>query len=222
MFLKNLYQSILEILQSFDFSDIKNAFSVIKDVAILTGGWVALFNYRNQSNQRRIDNGVRLVKEFKESISPSEIKLWKELVLNTYEGTGAEVGNFIYFDFQNQRQQYPIEILFSNEGSGVIIPDSALNFEEDTKDLPLGNLVRRIAEQLNLIGYEVLYGDIELRVIYYEIGQIMDIFFLWFSQVRREEYKNIIRINYIHFLKMYEKNRNYLRNLPTKVYFSAD
>ena len=69
--------------------------------------------------------------------------------------------------------------LFLEEGNGLLvrgnledIPRQNLQYNQQDQRIELGS-VRLIAEQLNVIAYEVFKGQIEIRIVYYNLGEVI-------------------------------------------------
>ncbi len=197
--------------------DLSSLLDFVKNLFIIVGGTVALASYRSQNRQRGIDNSFNSLKMFEKTIQNEDIEIWKKVYFNTYESTHAEPNHFVVFSEENRIEQIPLSNLFISEGQGLYVSKSKLNLDEKTSDLKLGS-IRRITEQLNLIGYEVLYGNIELRIIYYELGQIIETIYEWITQIQDEDTKASVEFMYPYFLKMYQKYQLTIANLPRKSY----
>ncbi|GAX35072.1 hypothetical protein [Nodularia sp. NIES-3585] len=205
----------LEVL--WDLSSFMVFIDFVKNFFIIVGGAIALASYRSQNRQRGIDNSLNSLKMFEKTIQDKDIEIWKTVYSNTYEGMGADLYHFVVFSEEDKTNQIPLSHLFISEGKGLYIPESKFNFNEDISDLELGS-IRRIAEQLNLIGYEVLYGNVEVRIIYYELGQIMEIIFKWINEIQDKETKESVQFMFPYFMKMCRKYNRTMNSLPSKSY----
>jgi hypothetical protein len=190
-------------------------FALIRDVFVVPTLMITFLSYRSQHRQRAIDNSRSLLEVFKESIPEEDREIWREVLFNTYESTGAEPGCFVVYTTDDVIEQKPISSLFITEGQGLYIPQAKFNLDTDISDLDLSP-VRRIAEELNLIGYEILYGNVDLRIIYYEIGQIMDSIYDWIDEVKNKDEN--IESSFPYFIKMYRKYKRKIEKLPQRIY----
>jgi hypothetical protein len=187
----------------------------------IIGGVIALANYRSQNRQRAIDNSFNSLNLFEKSIPDEDIEIWKKVYFNSHESVGAQPGHFVVLFEENKMQQVPISSLFIQEGTGLYLSEAKFGQTDSATDLHLG-AIRRIAEQLNLIGCELLYGNVELRIIYYEIGQIMDCIYKWIDQIKDETEKEFIRSDYPYFMKTYRRHRRLINTLPRRSYVNFD
>jgi len=197
--------------------DLFRLIDFVKNFFIIAGGAIALASYISQNRQRGIDNSFNSLKMFEKTIQDRDIEIWKKVYSNTYESTGAEPYHFVVFSEENKTNQVPLSHLFISEGQGLYIPESKLNLNEEISDLELGS-IRRIAEQLNFIGYEVLYGNVELRIIYYELGQIMNCICQWINEIQDKNVKASVQFMFPYFLKMCRRYQRTMNSLPRKSY----
>lgn len=198
--------------------NLTNILSLVKDVVIIAGVVIALLNYRSQVRQRAIENSIKLVDSFKTSLK-TEVEVWENIFFNSLESSGVEPNHFLVYDSNHNAVQIPIVDLFIQEGSGLLLWESKLLTTDKAQDIVVGD-VRRITEQFNLIGYEVLYGNIEIRNLYYEIGQIMDVIYSWIENIEDEERKQDIQSYYSYFIRMYKRNKKILERCPRKSYIN--
>jgi hypothetical protein len=147
-------------------------------VAVVGGVLVALLTFWSQTRQVRISNSYLLLDAFTKDISQADLILLESVQLNTYESSGAQPGCFVVFSGA-KREQHPISNLFITEGRGLVVygslelpPESTSRHCEamaDESRLFLGP-IRSLAEQLNIIAYETIHGQIEPRVVHYKLG----------------------------------------------------
>lgn len=141
-------------------AEIRNWFAFILAVV---GGFITLKTYLGNQKQRRLENSFRLISMFRESLDEGDIQAWKNIFHATSEPVGAESGNFVEV-VDGKRQQRPLSDLFS-EGA----PDNGA--------------VGRMAELFDLISSEALNETVELRVIYFQLGQLMDTTYSWLRTI---------------------------------------
>ena len=151
-----------------------NLLPTIKDLILIFGGIIALLNYTAQSKQKKFDNAFALIKKINEDISPKDWFTLREVYINTYESLRAGPGYFVVFTEKGIRQ-VPIMNLFLPEGTGLVVTDCSLSTDQKpTENIDLG-AVREIAENLEIFAYEILHGNIEYRIIHYELGQKIEV-----------------------------------------------
>ncbi|MBE9099613.1 hypothetical protein [Vacuolonema iberomarrocanum] len=150
--------------------------------------------------------------------------------MSTYEGTGVEYGSFLYFNNSGERCEYPVSGLFEDVGSGILL-EGSLELEEDIeadetqasahekpKSFTLGP-IRKIAERLEILAYEVNNGQVEFRIIYFELGGVIDIMLSLFNIALSEAddgYMDIseIKSSFKNFLSMCKRYRRTMEKLP--------
>lgn len=168
---------------------------------IVTGGYIALKTYLGNNKQRKIDNSFKIIAFFKESIEREDISRWIDVFIHSSEPYGAIPGHYVDF-INEQKTPIPFSELFDQS---TVIEQGA---------------IRRISEQFNLIAYEALYGNIELRLVYFEFGQIMDTVYDWLSTIEASynSEKEFIEEYYPYFNRMYIKYRKYFEKWDCKTY----
>jgi phage/plasmid-associated DNA primase len=70
------------------------------------------------------------------------------------------------------------------------------------------------------MGYKILdvYNqNVEISLIYEEIGQIMDSIYKWMDEIEDESTKQNIESRFPYFIKMYSKYQEQLDDLRTKI-----
>lgn len=209
-------QTFLEkVLETF--KNLLDSFGGITGVVTIIGVIIALLAYLYQRKQQKYqetkDRTSDILKTFRSNIDENDLKIWKEVFKNTYEGMGAKPNHFIVFSERNQMIQIPISYLFTSEGNGLIIPNSRFSTDDSISNLELGS-IRKITEQLNIISYIILGKEVDIKSIYYELGQIIEVIYNWIDGITEEDIKH----NYIYFINMYEKYQQKMKEIPYKIY----
>ncbi len=151
-------------------------------IAVVGGVLVALATFRSQTRQVRVSNSYLLLDAFARDISQEDLRLLESVLLSTYESCGAQRGCFVIFN-GGKREQHPIMNLFIAQGRGLVV-DGSLEFIPKLSSrhsnpaaaephLFLGS-IRSLAEQLNIISYETINGQIEKRVVHYRLGHCIE------------------------------------------------
>ena len=158
---------------------------LIRTVVITIGVTIGVVTYRAGQRQRKLENSLKLLELFKDNLEKSDIDNWIKIFLSSSEPSGAKNGHF----HSSNNQQIPLNSLFS-EG-----PDDH-------------GATARITEQIDLVCYEVIKGNIELRIVFSNIGQLMKVIHCW--------YKNEAFFNesYPYFYKVMKLKS--LKKLPCK------
>ncbi|GAB4136745.1 MAG: hypothetical protein Fur0046_10470 [Cyanobacteria bacterium J069] len=146
--------------------ELSHLFSVIKDGSIILGVIIALANYRGQKRQGAIRNSLDALDLFWKEVTSEDLELWQDVYFSAYEGAGAKQGRFVVHLKDGSIEQVPLTNLFVQEGTGLYIADARLQIDDETEfqDLTFGS-VRKIAEQLNWICYQIRYGNVDLEII---------------------------------------------------------
>ncbi|WP_009634041.1 hypothetical protein [Synechocystis sp. PCC 7509] len=152
----------------------------------VSGGCIVIWTYLGNRKQRRLENSFRLVVMFRESLHEKDIEAWKTIFHATSEPAGAKRGYLVEF-VDGKRLQRPLSDLFS-EGS----PDNGA--------------VERMAEFFELISREALNDTFELRLVYFQLGQLMDTIHLWLTTIDNHYGKvTFLEEHYPHFDRLYKK-----------------
>lgn len=166
-------------------AEIRNWFAFILAVV---GGFITLKTYLGNQKQRRLENSFRLISIFRESLREGDIQAWENIFHATSEPVGAESGSFVEF-VDGKRQQRPLSDLFS-EGA----PDNGA--------------VGRMAELFDLISSEALNETVELRVVYFQLGQLMDTTYSWLRTIDNPYGQgSFLKEYYPYFAMLYKKRR---------------
>lgn len=163
---------------------IRDLLEIFSLLAIIVGGITATRTFIISQRQRKLENSFRLIALFKKTITKKDMNNWINIFISTSELSGAKHG---YFNFNNE--QIPIEYLFS-EGN---IYD--------------GQSISRIADYFELVGVQYAKGTIDINLIYYEFGQIINSIHDWLSTFRGCDEKIFIEGTYPLFSKMVRKNK---------------
>lgn len=164
-------------------AEIRNWFAFILAVV---GGFITIQTYLGNQKQRRLENSFRLVAMFRESLQEKDIEAWKNIFHATSEPAGAEEG-YLVTAINGKRLQRPLSDLFS-EGP----PDNGA--------------VERMAEFFDLIGSEALNETIEVRLVYFQPGQLMDTTYSWLTLIDNPYGEgSFLEEHYPHFDCLYKK-----------------
>lgn len=164
------------------FAEVRNWIAFILAVV---GGFVAIQTYLGNQKQRRLENSFRLVAMFRESLHEKDIEAWENIFHATSEPAGAKNG-FLVEVIDGKRLQRPLSDLFS-EG----FPDNGA--------------VERMAEFFDLIGNEALNEAIEIRLLYFQLGQLMDTIHSWLTIIDNPCGEGtFIEGHYPHFDRLYK------------------
>jgi|GEM_PF-4238345 hypothetical protein len=178
-----------------------------------------IYSSNNTDPQQGIKNSKSIIKQFKKSIKKKDREIWKWVYSRTYEGTGAEPRHFIVRNKNGEAQQIPLSQLFIPEGRGLVVPQAQFNRSDEVENLDLSS-IRRIAEELDRMAYKILYvynQNVEISLIYEEIGQIMDSIYKWMDEIENESTKQNIKSRFPSFIEMYSKYQEQLDDLRTKI-----
>ncbi|ACK70090.1 hypothetical protein PCC7424_1652 [Gloeothece citriformis PCC 7424] len=192
----------LEIMAIINWPEIRGWIQLL---FIVIGGWIGVQNFFKQQAQMKFNNSYVILNHFKNSLEENDIEVWKNIVINSFESVGVEEGKFKFYN-----EQYSLPSLFISEGQGLLV--SSEDKDNNTiEQANYGGSIRRISEQFDLIGYQIIYGNADLRLIYFELGQLMDTIYQWLG-IDNLYYK------YPYFSQMYRKNLKYFKGWSQKVY----
>jgi hypothetical protein len=157
---------------------------------ISVGATLALFTYKSSQRQKKLENSLKLLELFHNNLNADDINNWKKIYQSSSESTGCKKG---YYLASYNEQEVPLNHLFS-EGA------------DDQGS------TARITEQIELICYEALQGNVELRIVYSNVGQLMDVIYRWYNS------ELFFKSAFPYFNKVMHKKVKYLSTLPKKTF----
>lgn len=128
---------------------------------VAAGGVVALLAYYQNLRQRRVENALKFIQLFRDGLDPEDMSHWNVLFKSTSEPSGARHGRYLQELTNDQR---PLSDYFS-EGA----PDQ--------------HAIARMAESLNVVCHQVMDGSADARIVYYELGQLLESMHGWLRSV---------------------------------------
>ncbi|MDP1595107.1 MAG: hypothetical protein Q8L80_12805 [Gallionella sp.] len=127
---------------------------------VIVGGTIALIAFFQNLRQRKLENSLKLVALFRESLRPTDIVHWIELFRSSSELSGSPRGKYAI----GKGDYRSIGDYFS-EGSG----------DE--------NAISRMAQNLEIICHELSIGTADVRIVYYELGQLLTTMHEWLGGI---------------------------------------
>ncbi|MGB3670617.1 MAG: hypothetical protein WA984_10925 [Phormidesmis sp.] len=169
--------SVMRLIALESLPPIQEVISATKDIAVICGVLVGLATYVSRGQQEKFSNSFKIIESFTKHISDDDLEVLRSIHLNTYEGCrGFKYGYFLTYR-DGEPILNPIASLFLQEGRGLsvqgVLNSTSASSEQDGETF-LG-AARLIAEQLNLISFEVLKSQIEVRIVYYELNEVVGI-----------------------------------------------
>jgi hypothetical protein len=163
---------------------------------VVVGGTIALSAYFQNQRQRRLENALKLLALFKDSLRENDLEHWKALFVGTCEPASAPPGHFISRD----GRVVPLDVMWS-EGS-----------EDD-------DAIQRMAESFEIICYEILSETVEARIVWFEIGQLMSEMHKWLTHVDAPE-KNgqFLARHYPSIKEVFEKYAGKFEKWPRRIH----
>jgi hypothetical protein len=155
-------------------------------ILTVVGGCIAIQTYLGNQKQRRLENSFQLMAMFREYLHEGDIEAWKNIFHATSEPAGAKKG-FLVQVIDGKSLQRPLSDLFS-EGP----PDNGA--------------VERMAEFFDLISNEALNKTIEIRLLYFQLGQLMDTIHSWITIIDGPYGEGtLLEAQYPDFDRLYKK-----------------
>ncbi len=162
---------------------------------VSVGGVIALLAYLQNLKQRRVENALKFVQLFRESLSPNDMANWNILFHSTSEPSGAKFGHYIE---EYTHQQRPLADYFS-EGA------------------PDGHSIARMADSLNVVCHQVNENVADPQIVYYELGQLIDSMHGWLSSIPESLTNGLLIDNYSAIHRFQNKYRVKLQFGPRRV-----
>lgn len=172
--------------------DVKEIREWIQLAFIVVGGTIGLFAYLQNIKQRRLENALKVIALFKESLQDGDMDAWQELFHASSEPAGAKPGHYVYGS-----SQIPIANYFS-EGSHD------------------GGAISRMAESLEIVCYEVRKKTIDVRYVWFELGQLLHTMHSWLSTIERRNGK--LLDEYPNIKKVFHQYRTDFTKWPKRIY----
>lgn len=149
------------------------------------GGFISLRTFTENQKQRQLENSLRLIAMFKESLLEKDIQEWINMFHSTSEPAGAKEGFYVSF-INEQRIQRPLSDLF-------------------TEGPPDHGAIQRMAELFDLISYQMLNNKLDNWLIYFQLGQLMNTIHSWLEKIE-SPYSDqaFIEANYPSFNRLYQ------------------
>jgi len=127
---------------------------------VIAGGTIALIAFFQNLKQRKLENSLKLVALFRDSLQPNDISHWITLYRSSCELAGCSHGQY-----RNDSGECRSIGDYFSEGSG----------DE--------NAISRMAQNLEIICHELSIGTADSRIVYYEIGQLLTSMHGWLSGI---------------------------------------
>jgi hypothetical protein len=124
------------------------------------GGVLAFAAFFQNLRQRRVENALKFIALFKESLREDDMGHWLELFHAASEPAGCPHGHFR-----------------TSGGSCISIREY---FSEGSGD---DYAISRMAESLDIVCYQVVTGSADARTVYHELGQLLWCMNLWLRAV---------------------------------------
>jgi len=128
---------------------------------VIVGGAIAMIAFFQNMRQRKLENSLKLVALFRESLRPDDISYWIELFRSSSELSGSPRGQYA-----------------TGEGDFRSIGDY---FSEGSGD---ENSISRMAQNLEIICHELTIGTADVRIVYYELGQLLTTMCKWLGGIK--------------------------------------
>jgi hypothetical protein len=168
-------------------------------ILAVVGGFIGIRQYTASQKQRRLENSFRMIALFENSLHEGDVEKWRKIFYASSELVGAKEGCFVNFN-DDIRENIPLSSLFA-EGS----PDKGA--------------IERMAEIFDLIGHTAKDQTVDLKVVYFQLGQIMDAIYSWLKTVNNPwGQKSFLEIHYPFFNYMYEKLKINQKEWPRRTY----
>jgi hypothetical protein len=127
---------------------------------VIVGGAIALAAFIQNLKQRRLENSLKLVALFRESLRPKDLEHWVILFRASCELASCPRGHYA-----------------TGKGECRSIGDY---FSEGSGD---NNAISRMAQNLEIICHEISIGNADVRMVYYELGQLLRTMHEWLDGI---------------------------------------
>lgn len=127
---------------------------------VIVGGTIALIAFFQNLKQRKLENSLKLVALFRDSLRPNDITHWIDLFRSSCELANCPRGQYA-----------------AGNGECRSIGDY---FSEGSGD---ENAISRMAQNLEIICHELSIGTADVRIVYYELGQLLTTMHGWLGSI---------------------------------------
>lgn len=165
-------------------------------LVVVGGGLVALRTYLAGQRQRKLEHGLRLAAAFKAAVSDADITAWRTVIE------------------ESNRPPYAMDILTGTPGRGYPFGQLLRG------DGPDNGAAARILRELDWLSHEFLAGYADLRVFYFEFGEVIESIYKAYERVDwvQAAYKTrcILDLFYPTFALLYRENRVRFQRWPAR------
>ncbi len=169
----------------------------VKFVFIVIAGLIALKAYLHNNKQRKFENALKLIALFHEKLEENDLAEWQKLFRSSSELSGASYGFYI-----------------NDTGNQQHISDY---FCEGSKD---NFAISRIADNLELICNQITEGFVDTKLIYFELGQLLETIHNWLEAIPSEndKTKNLLLESFPHINRVHKKYKDKFSSWPCRVF----
>jgi hypothetical protein len=170
-------------------------------LAIATGaGIISYITYWSAQRQRRLENSFRMIKLFNDSIEGDDIARWEKVFHGAFEAAEINTVSFYLLSDEEEAIEYNFSDLF-------------------TEGPPDDGAIARMVQVFDLIGHAALNKSIDAKVVYFQLGQIMESTHLWLSTIEDEgDNKSFLQANFPAFDTMMRKYSFSRKKWPMRMY----
>ncbi|OGQ80817.1 MAG: hypothetical protein A3F90_09740 [Deltaproteobacteria bacterium RIFCSPLOWO2_12_FULL_60_19] len=163
---------------------------------LIVGGTLGLVAFFQNLRQRRLENALKLVSSFRDSLREGDLAHWEELFHASSEPTGAKPGHYV----AEHGGQHSISEYFS-EGSGD------------------GYAISRMAQNLEIICHEICEMTVDARIVWFELGQLLNTMHEWLSHIPGHSGKaSLLESAFPSMARAFEKHGKKFHRWPTRPY----
>lgn len=139
---------------------------------------------------------MKLVNTFRATLHEHDLQHWKEVYAGTRMGIVAPPGHYI------NPQGKPVRL------------DSLWASGDDDQ-----TAIQRMAEGLEVLCAELLLGHTEAKIVWYEIGQLLQAMHAWLSQIQGVQQElTFLDEQYPSIKQVFEKHEHQFKHWPYRVY----
>lgn len=163
---------------------------------IIVGGVLALIASFLMNGKQRRDKTMQLLASFRANLQAHDIEHWKEIYHGTSEVVSAPAGHFV------NRLGKPVPLV------------SMWTAESDDY-----TAIQRMAESLETVCADMLVHEVDIQMIWFEIGQLMEAMHGWLLDIPGvQQDLTFLEEQYPSIKLVFEKHGNRFQNWPYRVY----
>jgi len=147
-------------------------------------------------NKQRREKSMKLLSTFRTSLHEHDMNHWKVIYFGTRESASAPAGHFMSVE----RKPVPLDTMWTTGN------------DDHTA-------VQRMAEYLEILCTEMLTHTVDIKMMWYEIGQLLDSMHAWLEEIPGvQKDLTFLEEQYPSIKQVFEKYGHRFKRWPYRIY----